>query len=120
MLPQATAGRVKGVQIYKSLCNLNDALEFVEQDENGIKMKVFTKYLGGEFPFDVGYVLISKYDDRKFLVTKIDPVNQCLWLGVWEGWPLGADKSIKHLLGLFQVGFYPFMVSGISFIGIDC
>lgn len=84
MLPEEFTNREKELQIYKSLCNLNDALEFMEQDSNGIKMKVTTKYFGGEFPFDVGYVLISKYDDRKFLVTKVDPLNNCLWLGVWE------------------------------------
>ncbi|NLY76414.1 MAG: hypothetical protein GX075_14160 [Firmicutes bacterium] len=76
--------RKKGLRLYKSLCNLNDALEFVERDSNGIKMKVATKYFGGEFPFDIGFVLKSKYDDRKFLVTKIDPSNSCLWLGLWE------------------------------------
>ena len=84
MLPKEFSNREKGLQLYKSLCNLNDALEFMEQDSNGIKMKVTTKYFGGEFPFDIGYVLISKYDDRKFLVTKIDIPNNCLWLGAWE------------------------------------
>jgi hypothetical protein len=48
-------------------------------------MKVVVKYFCDEFPFDIGYVLVSKYDDRKFLVTKIDPSNGLLWLGVWEG-----------------------------------
>lgn len=84
MLPGEMEKREKDLQLYKSLCNLNDALEFTEQDSYGIKMKVTTKYFGGEFPFDIGYVLISKYDDRKFLVTKVDPIDSCLWLGVWE------------------------------------
>ena len=84
MVPDQFQDRKKGLQIYKSLCNLNDALEFVDQDNEGIKMKVNTKYYGGEIPFDIGYVLISKYDDRKFLITKIDHQNEWLWLGVWE------------------------------------
>lgn len=83
-LPEVFTNREKGLQLYKSLCNLNDALEFMEQDDNGIKMKVATKYFGGDFPFDIGYILISKYDDRKFLVTKIDSSASCLWLGFWE------------------------------------
>jgi hypothetical protein len=85
MLSEGVINREKELQLYKSLCNLSDALEFLERDDNGIKMKVTTKYFGGEFPFDIGYVLVSKYDDRKFLVTKIDPSNNCLWLGAWEG-----------------------------------
>lgn len=85
MLPEGINDREKELQLYKSLCNLSDALEFVERDDNGIKMKVTTRYFGGEFPFDVGYVLVSKYDDRKFLVTKIDLPESFLWLGVWEG-----------------------------------
>ncbi|NLW48299.1 MAG: hypothetical protein GXY86_13320 [Firmicutes bacterium] len=85
MLPEGIVDREKELQLYKSLCNLSDALEFMERDDNGIKMKVTTRYFGGEFPFDLGYVLVSKYDDRKFLVTKIDLSNGCLWLGAWEG-----------------------------------
>lgn len=85
LLPDELNNHEKELQLYKSLSNLNDALEFVEQDSNGIKMKVLSKYFCGEFPFDVGYVLVSKYDDRKFLVTKIDPPNSYLWLGAWEG-----------------------------------
>ncbi len=84
MLPGEYHDREKGLQLYKSLSNLNDALEFLEQDINGIKMKVVAKYFCDEFPFDIGYVLVSKYDDRKFLVTKIDPANGYLWLGAWE------------------------------------
>lgn len=85
MLPKTATDRKKEIQLYKSLSNLNDALEFVEQDDNGIKMRVVVKYFCDEFPFDIGYVLVSKYDDRKFLVTKIDPSDGLLWLGVWEG-----------------------------------
>ncbi|MGE5607287.1 MAG: hypothetical protein ACM3YE_16555 [Bacteroidota bacterium] len=84
MLPDEFNNREKELQLYKSLSNLNDALEFMEQDGNGIKMRVIAKYFCGEFPFDIGYVLVSKYDDRKFLVTKIDPPNGYLWLGAWE------------------------------------
>jgi len=84
MLPEEFRNRKKEIQLYKSLSNLNDALEFMEQDSNGIKMKVVAKYFCDEFPFDIGYVIVSKYDDRKFLVTKIDPLNSCLWLGAWE------------------------------------
>lgn len=85
MLPDQINSREKELQLYKSLSNLSDALEFMEQDDNGIKMKVIAKYFCGEFPFDIGYVLISKYDDRKFLITKIDPPNGYLWLGIWQG-----------------------------------
>ena len=84
ILPRLPNGE-KELQLYKSLSNLNDALEYVGHDHNGIKMKVFVKYFGGDFPFDIGYVLVSKYDDRKFLITKIDPLNGYLWLGAWEG-----------------------------------
>lgn len=84
ILPEEIPNHEKELQLYKSLSNLNDALEYVEHDDNGIKMKVFVKYFGDEFPFDIGYVLVSKYDDRKFLITKIDPQNGYLWLGAWE------------------------------------
>lgn len=84
ILPEQEIDREKEIQLYKSICNLSDAMEFVERDGNGIKMKVTTRYLGGEFPYDIGYVLISKYDDRKFLVTKVDLINNYIWLGIWE------------------------------------
>ncbi len=72
------------MEIYKSLCYMNDRFEFIERDEEGIKVRVKTKFLGGEFPYEVGYVIISEYDDRQFLVTKTDPANSFLWFGTWE------------------------------------
>lgn len=84
MLPAKEIDREKEIRLYKSICNLSDALEFMERDDDGIKMKVTAKYFGGEFPFDIGYVLVSKYDDRRFLVTKVDLPNSNIWLGFWE------------------------------------
>ena len=72
------------IDLYKSLHFMKDRLEFIERDADGLKMRVRSKFFGGEFPYEVGYVVVSDYDDRKFLVTKIDPQNQFMWFGSWE------------------------------------
>jgi hypothetical protein len=71
-------------ELYKSLQFMKDRFQFIERDEDGLKMRVRSKFLAGEFFYEVGYVVVSDYDDRKFLVTKIDPQNQFLWFGSWE------------------------------------
>ena len=70
-------------KLYKSLSYLSD-FEFIERDNNGFKMRVKTNFRGDEFPFRIGYVVVSEYDDRQFLVSKIDPENCFLWFGLWE------------------------------------
>ena len=72
------------LELFKSLRYMNDHFEFIEKDEEGIKVRVRTKFLAGEFPYEVGYVVVSDYDDRKFLVTRIDPQNLFIWFGSWE------------------------------------
>lgn len=67
-------------QLYKSLTYLPH-LEFIEQDSEGMKMRVL---ISGDFPYQVGYTEISNYDDRKFLVTKVDPEHRFLWFGLWD------------------------------------
>lgn len=70
-------------KLYKSLCYLS-YFQFIEKDNDGLKMRVKKESFGGDFPFEVGYVVTSAYDDRQFLVAKIDPVNRFLWFGLWE------------------------------------
>ena len=72
------------IELYKSLHFMKDHFEFIEKDANGLKVRVRSKFLAGEFPYEVGYIVISDYDDRKFLVTQIDPQNQFMWFGSWE------------------------------------
>lgn len=72
------------LEIFKSLQYLNDRFEFIERDQDGIKMRARTRFFGGEFPYEVGYVIISEYDDRHFLITKIDPQGSFVWFGTWE------------------------------------
>lgn len=76
--------REKDLQLAKSLNYLSDRLEFIEKDENGIKLRVKNEYYRGDFPFETGFVVVSAYDDRKFLVTQIDPDNKFIWFGIWE------------------------------------
>lgn len=69
--------------MYKSLTYL-PYLEFIEQDSEGMKMRVRTEFVTGDFPYEVGYLEISNYDDRKFLVTKVDPEHHFVWFGIWD------------------------------------
>lgn len=70
-------------KLFKSLSYMN-CFQFIEQDSDGLKMRVKKDFFGGEFPFEVGYVVTSPYDDRQFLVAKTDPENSFLWFGLWE------------------------------------
>jgi hypothetical protein len=70
-------------KLYKSLSYLSN-FEFIEKDDDGIKMRLKGEFFRGEFPFEVGYVITSDYDDRRFLIAKIDPHNGFLWFGLWE------------------------------------
>jgi hypothetical protein len=72
------------LELFKSLRYMNDHFEFIEKDEEGLKVRVRTQFLAGEFPYEVGYVVVSDYDDRKFLVTRIDLQNLFVWFGSWE------------------------------------
>ena len=83
-LEAAEVNRVKSARLFKSINYLNGGLEFEDKDEDGIRMKVKPEFLGNEFAYDVGYVVISEYDERKFLVTKVDQENNRLWFGIWE------------------------------------
>jgi hypothetical protein len=76
--------REKDLQLAKSLDYLKDRLEFIEKDENGMKLRVKSGYYRGDFPFEAGFVVVSEYDDRKFLVTQTDPKNRFVWFGIWE------------------------------------
>jgi hypothetical protein len=71
-------------QLYKSLHFMKDRFEFIEKDGDGLKIRLRSKFREGEFPYEIGYVVVSDYDDRKFLITKIDPQNQFVWFGSWE------------------------------------
>ena len=70
--------------LLKSLSYLKDRFEFIEQDNEGIKMRVKSETSTDKFPYEVGFLVISDYDDRKFLVTKIDEGNRFIWFGLWE------------------------------------
>lgn len=70
-------------KLFKSLSYLSQ-FQFIEKDGDGLKMRVKKECFGGDFPFLVGYVVTSQYDDRQFLVAKIDPENSFLWFGLWE------------------------------------
>lgn len=70
-------------KLYKSLSYLS-SLQFIEKDGDGLKLRVKKECFGGYFPFEVGYVVTSEYDDRRFLIVKTDPVNHFLWFGLWE------------------------------------
>jgi hypothetical protein len=72
------------IELYKSLHYMNDRFEFIERDDEGIKVRVRAKFLGGEFPYEIGYVVVSDYDDRQFLVSKVDQKNLFIWFGTWE------------------------------------
>jgi hypothetical protein len=72
------------IELYKSVHFMKDIFEFIERDADGLKVRVRSKFLGGDFPYEVGYIVVSDYDDRKFLVTRIDPKNQFMWFGSWE------------------------------------
>ena len=72
------------MDLYKSLSFMKDRFDFIEQDEDGLKVRVKGKFLGREFPYEIGYIVVSDYDDRKFLITRIDPQNQFVWFGSWE------------------------------------
>lgn len=70
-------------KLYKSLSYLS-GFQFIEKDDDGLKMRVKKDSFGGDFPFEVGYKVTSQYDDRQFLVAKIDLENSFLWFGLWE------------------------------------
>jgi hypothetical protein len=70
-------------KLYKSLSYLN-SFQFIEKDDDGLKMRVKREFYGGDFPFETGYVVTSEYDDRQYLVVKTDPENNFLWFGLWE------------------------------------
>lgn len=63
---------------------MKDNFEFIEQDNDGIKMRVRNELFADKFPYEVGFLVISGYDDRKFLITKIDQDNKFIWFGIWE------------------------------------
>ncbi len=71
------------IKLYKSLSYLSN-FEFIEKDDYGLKMRLKKDFYRGEFPFEVGYVVTSEYDDRRFVISKIDPPNGFLWFGLWE------------------------------------
>jgi hypothetical protein len=71
------------IKLYKSLSYLSK-FEFIEKDGDGLKMRLKNNFGGDSFPFEIGYTLISDYDDRRFLVSKVDPENSFLWFGLWE------------------------------------
>jgi hypothetical protein len=71
-------------ELFKSLHFMKDRFEFIEKDEEGLKMRVRNKFIGGEFPYEIGFVVVSDYDDRKFLITQTDPQNLFIWFGSWE------------------------------------
>lgn len=71
-------------ELYKSLSFMKERFEFIEKDADGLKIRVKGKFNAGEFPYEVGYIVVSDYDDRKFLITRIEPQNQFLWFGSWE------------------------------------
>jgi hypothetical protein len=70
-------------KLYKSLSYLS-GFQFIEKDSEGLKMRIKKDFFGGDFPFEVGYVVTSQYDDRQFLIAKIDAENSFLWFGLWE------------------------------------
>ena len=70
-------------KLYKSLTYLSD-LQFIEKDIDGLKMRLKKDVYCGDYPFEVGYMITSPYDDRKFLIGKVDPLNGFLWFGLWE------------------------------------
>lgn len=70
-------------KLYKSLSYLCN-FEFIEKDSDGLKMRLKRNSGDADFPFEVGYTVISDYDDRRFLVSKVDPENSFLWFGLWE------------------------------------
>ena len=72
------------IELFKSLRYMNDQFEFIEKDEEGLKVRVRTKFLAGEFPYEIGFVVVSDYDDRKFLITQTNPQNLFIWFGSWE------------------------------------
>ncbi|HBE80056.1 MAG TPA: hypothetical protein DDW65_20085 [Firmicutes bacterium] len=72
------------LELYKSLYFMKDRFEFIERDEAGLKVRVRGKLMRDEFPYEVGYVVVSDYDERKYLVTRIDPENSFIWFGSWE------------------------------------
>jgi hypothetical protein len=72
------------MDLYKSLNFMKDRFEFIEMDADGLKVRLKGKVNISEFPYEVGYIVISDYDDRKFLITRTDPQNQFIWFGSWE------------------------------------
>lgn len=78
------ADEAEAMELFKSLSYMKDRFEFIERDDEGIKVRARTRFMGGEFPYEVGYVVVSAYDDRQFLVTKVDRPNQFVWFGTWE------------------------------------
>jgi hypothetical protein len=72
------------MELYKSLSFMKDRFDFIEKDADGLKFRVKGKLLGSEFPYEIGYIVVSEYDDRKFLITQVDPQNQFIWFGSWE------------------------------------
>lgn len=81
--PQKPVDEKLDQKLYKSLSYLS-SFQFIEKDGDGLKMRVKKECFGGDFPFEVGYVVISEYDDRQFLIAKVDPANSFLWFGLWE------------------------------------
>ncbi|HBF36306.1 MAG TPA: hypothetical protein DDW50_03195 [Firmicutes bacterium] len=72
------------MDLYKSLSFMKDRFDFIEKDADGLKVRVKGKFIGSEFPYEIGYIVVSDYDDRKFLITQVDPQNQFIWFGSWE------------------------------------
>jgi hypothetical protein len=72
------------LELYKSLRFMKDHFEFIERDEEGLKVRARGKWMRDEFPYEIGYVVVSDYDERKYLVTRIDPENSFIWFGSWE------------------------------------
>ncbi len=72
------------MDLYKSLSFMKERFEFIEKDADGLKVRVKGKLNTSEFSYEVGYIVVSEYDDRKFLITRIDPQNQFIWFGSWE------------------------------------
>jgi hypothetical protein len=80
---EVETGQKFDTKLYKSLSYLSN-FEFIEKDDDGLKMRLKGDFFRGEFPFEVGYVVTSEYDDRQFLISKIDPPNGFLWFGLWQ------------------------------------
>lgn len=76
------------IELYKSLQYMSGRFEFIERDGGGIKVRVKAQFLGGEFPYEIGYVVVSDYDDRRFIVTQVDPQIYLSGLAVGNNQPM--------------------------------